>query len=84
MDLFIQAVKNVVLVISALFPIVDPIGASPVFLLLTRNYATESRRILSRRIAANSFLLLIVSFAIGSHVLSIVWNGARTLLLSLR
>jgi len=83
-DLFIQAVKNVVLVISALFPIVDPIGASPVFLLLTRNYATESRRILSRRIAANSFLLLIVSFAIGSHVLSIVWNGARTLLLSLR
>ena len=69
-DLFLQAVKNVVLVISALFPIVDPIGGSPIFLALTRNYTPEIRRTLAWRIAVNSFLLLIVSFAIGSHVLS--------------
>jgi multiple antibiotic resistance protein len=69
-DLFIQAVKDFVLVTSALFPIVDPIGGSPIFLALTWNYTPEIRRNLAWRIAVNSFLLLIASFAIGSHVLS--------------
>src|SRR5579864_8626982 len=66
----IQAVKSILLVVSALFPIVDPIGGSPVFLLLTRDYTTEIRKVLARRIAMNSFVLLIASFTIGSHVLS--------------
>src|ERR1700724_887200 len=66
----IQAAKSILLIVSALFPIVDPIGGSPVFLSLTRDYATETRRLLARRIAVDSFILLIASFAIGSHVLS--------------
>ena len=65
-----QAVKGILLVVSALFPIVDPIGGSPIFLSLTRDYAPETRRVLSRHIAVNSFILMIGSFAIGSHVLS--------------
>jgi multiple antibiotic resistance protein len=65
-----QTVKGVLLVVSALFPIVDPIGGSPIFLSLTRDYAAETRRVLSRRIALNSFILMIGSYAIGSHVLS--------------
>jgi multiple antibiotic resistance protein len=65
-----QAVKGILLVVSALFPIVDPIGGSPIFLSLTKDYATETRRVLSRRIALNSFILMIGSYAIGSHVLS--------------
>jgi multiple antibiotic resistance protein len=56
--------------VSALFPIVDPIGGSPVFLLLTRDYAAETRRVLARHIALDSFILLIASFTIGAHVLS--------------
>ncbi|MFZ0538540.1 MAG: MarC family protein [Candidatus Sulfotelmatobacter sp.] len=56
--------------VSALFPIVDPIGGAPVFLLLTRDYATETRRALARRISIDSFILLIVSFTLGAHVLS--------------
>jgi multiple antibiotic resistance protein len=44
--LVIQVAKNILLVVSALFPIVDPIGGSPVFLLLTRDYAAETRRAL--------------------------------------
>jgi multiple antibiotic resistance protein len=67
---FIQAAKSILLVISALFPIVDPIGGSPVFLSLTINYDRETRRLLARRIAVNSFVLMVASFAIGSHVLS--------------
>jgi multiple antibiotic resistance protein len=65
-----QAAKSILLVVSALFPIVDPIGGSPVFLLLTREYPAETRRVLARRIAINSFVLLIASYTIGSHVLS--------------
>jgi multiple antibiotic resistance protein len=57
-------------VVSALFPIVDPIGGSPVFLSLTLNYDPKTRRLLARRIAINSFILLVASFSIGSHVLS--------------
>jgi multiple antibiotic resistance protein len=66
----IQAAKSILLVVSALFPIVDPIGGSPVFLLLTRDYLPETRRVLARRIMFNSFVLLIASYSIGSHVLS--------------
>jgi multiple antibiotic resistance protein len=66
----IQTVKSVLLVVSALFPIVDPIGGSPVFLSLTWDYSPQTRRLLARRIAVDSFILLVASFAIGSHVLS--------------
>ena len=68
--LMLQIAKNILLVISALFPIVDPIGGSPIFLSLTRNYAPDTRRLLARRISIDSFILLVVSFTIGSHVLS--------------
>jgi len=67
---FIQVAKSILLFVSALFPIVDPIGGSPVFLSLTLNYDASTRRLLARRIAVNSFILLIASFTIGSHVLS--------------
>jgi multiple antibiotic resistance protein len=68
--MLIQAAKSILLVVSALFPIVDPIGGSPVFLLLTRDYPPETRRVLARRITVNSFVLMIASYTIGSHVLS--------------
>jgi multiple antibiotic resistance protein len=66
----IQVAKSILLVVSALFPIVDPIGGSPVFLLLTRDYPAETRRVLARRIAVDSFILLVASFTLGAHVLS--------------
>ena len=68
--MLIEAGKSILLVISALFPIVDPIGGAPVFLSLTLNYPRDRRRLLSRRIALNSFILLVASFTVGSHVLS--------------
>jgi len=66
----IHIVKGVLLVVSALFPIVDPIGGSPVFLALTQGCTTQTRRLLAWRVAVNSFILMIASFAIGSHVLA--------------
>ena len=64
-----EAAKSVLLIVSALFPIVNPIGGSPVFLLLTQDYSAESRKLLARRVAMNSFILLIVSVVVGTHIL---------------
>lgn len=66
----VVAVKAFLLVLSALFPIVDPLSGSPFFLALTSEYSAATRRMLSRRIALNSFFMLIVSYLIGSHVLA--------------
>ena len=63
-------VKNVFLIVSALFPIVNPLGGSPIFLSLTQQYSSAARTGLSRAIAMNSFFLLVGSYLIGTHVLS--------------
>lgn len=65
-----ETLKTTILFIGALFPIVNPLGGSPIFLLLTRDYSTSSRRLLAQRIAMNSFILLVVSFVIGTHILT--------------
>ena len=66
----VDATKNLFLILSALYPIVDPLGGSPIFLAMTREYLPSTRRALSLRIAINSFLLLVGSYFIGTHVLS--------------
>ncbi len=64
-----EAAKSILLILSALFPIVNPFGGSPVFLALTRDYPPTARRALARHVAVNSFFLLIASFLIGTHIL---------------
>jgi len=66
----VETAKNVLLILSALFPIVNPLGGSPVFLALTRDYPTSARRALARQVAVNSFILLIASFMVGTHILN--------------
>lgn len=66
----LQVAESTLLILSALFPIVNPLGNSPIFLTLTRGYSTSDRRALSRRIAMNSFFLLVCSCLIGTHILS--------------
>ena len=66
----VQAIKSLFLIISGLFPIVDPLGGSPIFLTMTRAYSPATRRALSRRIAMNSFFLLVGSYFIGTHILA--------------
>jgi multiple antibiotic resistance protein len=69
-NLVVEAAKTLLLILSALFPIVDPLGGSPIFLVMTRQYSSSTRRALSLRIAMNSFFLLVGSYFIGTHVLS--------------
>jgi multiple antibiotic resistance protein len=67
----LEVAKSILLILSALFPIVNPLGGSPVFLALTREYPASTRRILAWRVAMNSFILLIASFLIGTHILAV-------------
>ena len=64
-----DAVKVLFLVLSALFPIVDPLSGSPIFLALTSGYSPQIRRTLSQRVAFDSFFLMMGSYFIGSDVL---------------
>jgi len=62
--------KSTLLVVTALFPIVNPLGNAPLFLTLTHYYSGEERKILSRRIAINSIVLIVGSYLIGTHILA--------------
>jgi len=64
-----NALKVLFLIISALFPIVDPLSGSPIFLVFTKDYPADVRMALSKKVAFNSFYLMIGSYFIGSHVL---------------
>lgn len=57
------------LVYAGLFPIVNPIGSAPLFLSLTEFCTGDQRQRLALKVALNSFLLLLGSMFMGSHVL---------------
>ncbi len=63
------AINAFLLVYAALFPIVNPVGSAPIFLRLTSPYSVVERSSLAMGVARNSFLLLLGSLLIGSHVL---------------
>lgn len=65
-----DALKVFLLTISALFPIVDPLAGSPIFLAMTQEYPTTTRRALAWRVAINSLLLMVSSYFVGAHVLN--------------
>jgi len=66
----LEVAKSILLIVSALFPIVNPIGGAPVFLAFTSDYTTPARRLLAWRITVNSFILIVASYLIGTHILA--------------
>jgi multiple antibiotic resistance protein len=66
----VDLAKYTFLVVGALFPIVDPIGSTPIFLSLTHGLSSAGRVALSRMIALNSLILIIGSIFIGTHILA--------------
>jgi len=64
-----QIVEDVLLVFAALLPIVNPLGGAPIFLAMTADYSREERKLLAWQVTVNSFVLLVVSLAIGTYVL---------------
>lgn len=66
---FSQLVASTLLVVGALFPIVNPLGNAPIFLMLTRGISNQARARLARTIAVNGLVLMLVSLFIGTHIL---------------
>jgi len=65
------AAKEVLLVVGALLPIVNPLGNAPIFLSITSWAPAELRRVLAWRIAVNAFALLLISIFLGTHILTL-------------
>ena len=62
--------RTLLLIVGALFPIVNPLGNTPIFLSLTQEFSSATRAVLAWKIALNGFILLIVSILIGTHILA--------------
>jgi multiple antibiotic resistance protein len=64
-----ELTANTLLVVAALFPIVDPLGNIPIFLTLTRGLSGQGRTKLARAIAVNGLVLMVASIFIGTYIL---------------
>jgi multiple antibiotic resistance protein len=64
-----ELTANTLLVVGALFPIVNPLGNAPIFLTLTRGLSGQGRAKLAWAIAVNGLVLMVASIFIGTHIL---------------
>ena len=64
-----QFFETLLLAVAALLPIVNPLGGAPIYLAKTADLSPEAHTELSRRVAVNCFMLLLVSTFIGAYVL---------------
>jgi hypothetical protein len=71
-----NVIRTIILIITTLFPIVNPLGNAPLFLSLTQSGTAEERWILSRKVAQYSFFLLLGSILI-AHRRSWVESSAN-------
>ena len=62
-------IRNLLLVYSALLPIVNPFGMAPIFASMTLGYSEAIRRTVAMRVAVNGVALLVASLLIGSYIL---------------
>jgi multiple antibiotic resistance protein len=63
-------IEATVLVVAALFPIVNPLGSAAIFVNMVGPVASSTQRLLSQKIAIYSFFLLLCSLLWGVHVLA--------------
>ncbi len=62
--------KALLLVPVALLPIINPLGAAPVFAATAGSNRSLARR-LAKRVAINAWLVIVVSILVGSYVLAL-------------
>ena len=67
----IGIVETFLLVLAALFPVINPPGTALVFLSMTKYASVVKRRSLARRVALNAFFVMAGSLLIGAFVLRI-------------
>jgi multiple antibiotic resistance protein len=59
------------LMLAALFPVVNPPGSALVFLTMTKRASTATRQMLARRVAINAFFVMAASLLVGAFILQI-------------
>jgi multiple antibiotic resistance protein len=62
--------KTVLVIVASLFPIINPPAAAFIVLSLVPHASLDERAEMARRIATNSFVILLASLLIGAYVLS--------------
>lgn len=67
---FVELTKAIILVVAALFPIVNPFGSAAIFVDMTGPISERLRDLLARKISTYSFLLLIGSILFGAQILT--------------
>ena len=65
----VHGVNTFLLVLAAIFPVVNPPGTALVFLALTQGAAPELRRELAWRVAKNALMVLVCSLLCGALIL---------------
>jgi multiple antibiotic resistance protein len=65
----IEFTKSILLVLTALVPIINPPGGAPIFLAMTEGCSDAERRTMSKRIALNGCIMLLGAMFVGSYVL---------------
>jgi multiple antibiotic resistance protein len=66
----LQLIQGVLLVVAALFPIINPLGNAPLFLALTQEQTDAERATLARKVAFNGFVLLMGAIFLGNFILA--------------
>ena len=64
-----DAINTFLLVFAGLFPVVNPLGSAPIFLMLTTDCSVQERDRLAWAVARNGFWLLLGSVIFGSAIL---------------
>ena len=62
-------VSTTLIAVGALLPIVDPLGGAPLYLAMIAPLEPAERPRMAKKVAINSFLLLLASVFIGAYVL---------------
>jgi len=63
--------KTVLVAFASLFPVINPVGTSLIFLTLTETADPQTRKILARKVALNTIAFLTVLLLIGTYLLAV-------------
>jgi multiple antibiotic resistance protein len=69
LELLLLVGKNAAIVAGAMLPIMNPFGAMPIFLTLTKGASEHNRHVLAKRIAVNVAVMTMIALLVGSYVL---------------
>jgi multiple antibiotic resistance protein len=65
-----ELTRTILVIVAALFPIINPPAAAFIILSMVPHASQAERAELARRIAINSFVILLASLSIGAYLLS--------------